>query len=408
MVSQVRARSAAKAAGSSVLVLVLLAGCGGALVGQNDPEPTLAPAPSRAPTLAPTVASISPTRPVVVLADEADAEDAASPVAQAAVPPVAGGAPAATGMTPVEVVQRVSPSVVTVVNERQAGGFGGGQALEAGRGTGFIIDDAGHIVTNEHVVRGGDQFEVLFADGEKRQAELIGADRLSDLAVVQVSGEVPGTVPFGDSSALQVGQPVLAIGSPLGEFTNTVTDGIVSSLGRDLGGGGGQGETAYSNLIQHNAAINPGNSGGPLFDLAGQVIGVNTLGLQQTQGLFFAIPANTVAQIAGQLIENRRVAYPFLGVARIDINPQLASQADLPIDYGAYIDRVDPGTPADQAGLEQGDVIVGIGDSRIDERTSFSEALFAHRPGETVPLTVMRGSDEVTLDVTLGERPDRP
>jgi 2-alkenal reductase len=312
----------------------------------------------------------------------------------------------------VEIVKQVSPSVVTVVNEQQVGGLGSNVAMEVGRGTGFIIDEAGHIVTNWHVVNGGDQFEVIFANGEKRPVELQGADRLSDLAVVRVDGPVPGIAPFGNSDLLEPGLPVLAIGSPLGTFTNTVTDGIVSGLGRDLPGSPLRGEPAYSNLIQHDAPINPGNSGGPLFDYGGRVVGVNTLGIPEVpgagipaQGLFFAIPSNTVQRIALQLIENGRVAYPYLGIEAQEITPELAGLYDLPVDHGAYVVAVDPAGPAAGAGIQEGDFILALGDVRIDDQTSFTEALFAYRPGDTVNVTVLRDGDELTVPVTLAELP---
>ncbi len=311
----------------------------------------------------------------------------------------------------VEVVDRVSPAVVTVINQQQVGGFDSATSQEAGRGTGFIVDRQGHVVTNEHVVRGGDRFEVIFAEGEKRPASLVGADPLSDLAVVRVEGGVPATVPFGDSEMLRPGQPVLAIGSPLGTFTNTVTDGIVSALGRDFPGAPNQGEPGYSNLIQHNAAINPGNSGGPLFNFAGEVVGVNTLGIPETsqgipaQGLFFAIPSNTVAKIADQLITQGRVAYPAMGVELVPITEELASQYGLPVDHGVYVRRVVPGSPAAEAGVREGDFILAIADRPIDEENSFSERLFEHAPGDTVEVTVHRGGAELRLPVTLGERP---
>jgi 2-alkenal reductase len=315
----------------------------------------------------------------------------------------------------VEVVKRVSPSVVTVVNEQRITGLGSDRALEAGRGTGFIIDEAGHIVTNWHVVAGGDQFEVIFASGEKRPVELQGADRLSDLAVVRVDGSLPAIAPFGNSDVLEPGLPVLAIGSPLGTFTNTVTDGIISGLGRDLPGSPIRGEPAYSNLLQHDAPINPGNSGGPLFDYGGRVVGVNTLGIPEVpgagipaQGLFFAIPSNTVQRIVLQLIENGRVAYPYLGVEAQEITPELASLYDLPVDHGAYVVAVDPGGPAARAGIQEGDFVLALGDLRIDEQTSFTEALFAYRPGDTVDVTVLRGADELTIPVTLAEPPAPP
>ncbi len=211
----------------------------------------------------------------------------------------------------ISVVEQVGNSVVTVVNEQMFQGFDTSQP--AGSGTGFIIDEQGHVVTNWHVVEGGDDFQVILANGERRPATLIGSDQLSDLAVVQIEGELPGMVTFGDSDSLRVGETVLAIGSPLGTFTNTVTEGIVSALGRDLP------ESNYNNLIQHDASINPGNSGGPLFNMQGEVIGVNTLGIpaqngQSVQGLFFALPGNHVQSIISRLIADGQVVYPFFGI----------------------------------------------------------------------------------------------
>ena len=345
-----------------------------------------------------TVVAVSTVAPVVAVPVGAGANGAGSPVP--------------TIFSAVQVVKDVGPAVVTVVNEQQVGGLGSNLALEAGRGTGFIIDDAGHIVTNWHVVNGGDQFEVIFADGEKRPVTVAGADRLSDLAVVQVDGPLPAFVPFGNSDALEPGLPVLAIGSPLGTFTNTVTDGIVSGLGRDLPGSPAQGAPIYKNLIQHDAPINPGNSGGPLFDYNGQVVGVNTLGIPEVpgegipvQGLFFAIPSNTVQTITSQLIESGRVAYPYMAVQTQEITPELASLNELPIDHGAYVLGVDPNGPAAQAGIQEGDFILALGNVQIDEQTSFTEALFAFRPDDSIEVTVLRGRKELKLPVTLAELP---
>lgn len=320
----------------------------------------------------------------------------------------------ATGdeMDAVAVVQRVAPAVVTVINEQQTErGLGGAQ--EAGRGTGFIIDDQGNIVTNWHVVTGGDQFEVIFADGTSREASLVGSDQISDLAVVRVEGDLPGMVPLGDSDTLQPGQTVLAIGSPLGTFTNTVTEGIVSGLGRtfpqQLAG-----NSIYTNLIQHDAAINPGNSGGPLFNLAGEVVGVNTLGIpaeggQPVQGLFFAIPSNTVKEITTKLIANGEVIYPYLGIAGpVEINEQIASENDLPVDFGVYVGDVDPGGPASEAGVEPGDIILALDDREINAQNTLTEVLFAHEPGDVVTARIQRGDEELSVEITLGERPSQP
>jgi 2-alkenal reductase len=307
----------------------------------------------------------------------------------------------------VQVVDQVAPAVVTVINEQTVSGFGRTSQLEpVGSGTGFIIDRQGHIVTNWHVVTGGEKFQVIFADGKERSAKLIGSDEVSDLAIVQVTGSVPGTVAFGDSSALKPGEPVLAIGSPLGSFTNTVTEGIVSALGRNLSSSETGGQQAYDNLIQHDAAINPGNSGGPLVDLKGDVVGVNTLGIsveqgEPVQGLFFAIPSNTVATITQKLIANGKIVYPSLGVEVVPVTEELAAQAGLSVDYGAAIAQVDAGGPAEQAGLQEGDVITEIDGKKIDEQHSYTEVLFTHQPGEVVTLTIQRGSQHLTVKATL-------
>jgi len=320
----------------------------------------------------------------------------------------------------VDVVKQVGPAVVTVINEQtanapdsgssqQPGSSGAGSLVPAGSGTGFIIDEQGDIVTNWHVVDQGQQFQVILANGETRDAELIGSDEVSDLAVVRISGDLPGIVSFGDSSLLEPGEPVLAIGSPLGAFTNTVTEGIVSAVGRDFPGGSG-GPQIYTNLIQHDAAINPGNSGGPLFDLQGEVVGVNTLGIpseqgQPVQGLFFAIPSNTVKQITQQLIANGKVVYPFMGVSTVSVTADVAAQAQLSVDHGEYVVQVVAGGPAATAGIQEGDVILAIDGQAIDAQHALSEVLFTHQPGDVVNVDIQRGDQKMTVQLTLAERP---
>jgi 2-alkenal reductase len=405
---------------SGALAAVVLAGCGGPDAGFLAPEapsPTPAPAPTWTPApLPPTTApaaAVPQAQPGAGSAPQPAAGGAVEAPAGAQAAPPANGPPTLPVFDAVGIVDQVKPAVVTVVNRQRRPDLQRDQTLEAGRGTGFFIDQAGHVVTNEHVVRGGERFDVLLADGTVLPADLIGADPLSDLAVVRIEGEPPATVAFGNSDELRQGQPVLAIGSPIGEFTSTVTDGIVSALNRDFPGGPAQGEPAYSNLIQHNAAINPGNSGGPLFDLAGRVVGVNTLGIPQTpegipaQGLFFAIPANTVSQIALQLINEGRVVYPYLGIDYVPVSPEAAAFNDLPVDFGAFVREVAPGGPADRGGLQAGDIVTAVAGRRIGADIGFTEALFGSRPGETVEVAYVRGVGEATTEVTLEERPRR-
>jgi S1-C subfamily serine protease len=228
--------------------------------------------------------------------------------------------------------------------------------------------------------------------------------------VVRVEGDVPATVPLADSSAARPGDPVVAIGSPLGAFTNTVTQGIISATERDFPGQPSAGEVIYSDLIQHDAAINPGNSGGPLFNLAGEVVGVNTLGLPQqngrpVQGIFFAIPSNRVGQITEQLIAQGRVTYPFFGITQLPITDDLVARYELPVDYGVGVVDVEPGSPADEAGIQSGDIILEVAGQRIDQQNSFAEVLFAQRPGETVDVLIQRGDEQQTVQVTLVDQP---
>jgi S1-C subfamily serine protease len=330
----------------------------------------------------------------------------------AAATPTASTTAAQTAVVPAEdVVAKVAPAVVTVVNEQQfqfQGGVGN-QLQPVGSGTGFVIDESGHIVTNWHVVDGGDKFFVIFADGTKEDATLVGSDQVSDLAVVQAKPHSSTTLSFGNSDALKPGEPVLAIGSPLGAFSNTVTEGIVGATGRNFPYDSG-GPQVYDNLIQHDAPINPGNSGGPLLDLAGNVVGVNTLGIptdqqgQPVQGLFFAIPSNTVNTIVTKLIADGSVVYPFFGITPVDLDPVAAAANNLPVDFGAYVANVSPGSPAADAGIEQGDIILSIAGTKIDQQTSFTEALFPHQPGDQVKVTLQRGSQKLTKEVTLGQR----
>lgn len=323
----------------------------------------------------------------------------------------AQGTPAASAaatMSPVEVVKKVGPAVVTVINKQQAGGFGGTDLVPAGSGSGFIIDEQGHIVTNDHVVAGSQQLQVIYADGSRHDAKLIGGDSISDLAVIQVSDPVPGTIPLGNSDDLQPGQTVLAIGSPLRTFTNTVTQGIVSALGRNLPEQSGGPELV--GLIQHDAPINPGNSGGPLVNLAGQVVGVNTLGIPveqgvPVQGIFFAIPVNTVKEIASELIATGHIVYPYLGVGVQELTPDLAAINNLRANHGAFVTQVQQGGPSAQAGIKMGDIILAIGGQTIDQNHPLTEVLFQHKPGDTVQVKIQRGNQQQTVSVTLGQRP---
>ena len=303
----------------------------------------------------------------------------------------------------IDVVEKVKNTVVTVITRTSSRITGG--AVVVSTGTGFVVDRNGYIVTNAHVVAGGVSYLVVFADGSEAEAELVGADPISDLAVIRVAVAVPAVAPLGDSAALRPGQPVLAIGSPLGQFTNTVTEGVVSATGRSISEEPGSPE--LTGLVQHDAAINPGNSGGPLVNFAGEVVGVNTLGIQETedgqpaQGLFFAIPSNTVRDIASRLIEDGRVEYPYLGVQTVSITADVAGRNNLPVDYGEYVIDVVEDGPADDAGIRDGDVLLSIDGERINWERTFSEVLFAHAAGERVAVEILRDGEQIEVTVVL-------
>ncbi|MDI3341472.1 MAG: trypsin-like peptidase domain-containing protein [Sphaerobacter sp.] len=310
-----------------------------------------------------------------------------------------------------DIVERVSPAVVTVINKQAVGSFFGNQIEPTGTGTGFIIDEQGRIVTNNHVVEDSQEIEVLFTDGQKTTARLLGTDRFADLAVIQVDVPVPATLRLGDSDQLRPGDRVIAIGSALGDFTNTVTDGIVSGLGRNL-----QTPEGYNmeNMIQHDAPINPGNSGGPLLNMRGEVVGVNTAVVRQAsigitaEGLGFAIPSNTVRAIAEELISKGRVVRPYLGITYEPLTPRLAQANDLPVDHGVLVLSVEAGSPAAAAGIRTDDIITHLDGHAIDEDHPLVNLLFNYQPGDTLDLKLYRAATDETLTVTvtLGERPD--
>jgi serine protease Do len=276
-------------------------------------------------------------------------------------------------------------------------------------GSGVIISNDGYILTNNHVVEGTQDVSVTLADGEELPAEIIGTDEFSDLAVLKTDGTIPAIASLGNSDSLKPGETVIAIGSPLGDFKNTVTVGVVSGTERSI-----QVNENYSmeGLIQTDAAINQGNSGGPLVNLAGEVIGINTLivrggdyGSAIAEGLGFAIPINTAKAVAQQLIEKGYFSYPYLGIRWQWITPSIAARYGLPVDSGAYVSTIDPGSPGDVAGLEPGDILVQIGEQQLDESHPFINVLYAHVPGETTTLSIVRGQESLTLSVTFEEYP---
>jgi 2-alkenal reductase len=273
-------------------------------------------------------------------------------------------------------------------------------------GTGFFITGDGYIVTNNHVIEGAREVTIILSDGTQQTALLVGSDQFSDIAVLKTDGSVPAVAVLGNSERLDPGESVIAIGSPLGDFKNTVTVGVVSATGRSIDTGEGY---SIENLIQTDAAINQGNSGGPLVNLAGEVIGVNTLNVRQAsggtvaEGLGFAIPANIAQAIARQIIEKGYFARPYMGISYQPINPNIAARYGLPAQWGVYVTNVESGSPASFGGLQEGDIITSVGDVALDETHTYVNALFSYKPGDTIPIVVMRNGQGTQLQVTLGE-----
>jgi S1-C subfamily serine protease len=317
----------------------------------------------------------------------------------------------------IEAAAAVSPAVVRISVEGTVTSPVG-DIPESGVGSGVIYDQDGWILTNRHVVRTSsgqiaDSLVVEIKDGRQFDGEVYGIDTLTDLAIVKIDGGDLPFAPIGDSSGLKVGQLVIAIGSPLGTFSNTVTSGIVSATGRTIRVEDG---SQLTNLIQTDAAINPGNSGGPLLDAAGNVVGINTAIARDSNGIGFAIPINIARPIMQQALAGQDLARPFIGIRYEPITLQLADERDLPVEAGALIGpgrnaagetvpAIEPGSPADDAGLRDGDIIVGIEDVTIDNEHPLDAVLSQFAPGATVDVEVVRGSQTLNLEVTLGTRP---
>ena len=307
-----------------------------------------------------------------------------------------------------QAVERVGPAVVTVVGTVPGQmTFFGRSADGQSSGSGVIISADGYIVTNNHVIENASELSVILSDGTELPAELISTDIFADLAVVKAAGLMPAVATIGNSDNLKSGETVIAIGSPLGEFRNTVTVGVVSATGRMLDSGNGY---TMEDLLQTDAAINQGNSGGPLVNLNGEVVGINTLIVRGgngssaiAEGLGFAIPSNTMRLIAERIISKGYFARPYLGAKIQSISPPIARRYDLPAQWGAYVNNVDLNSPAANAGLQRGDIIVSIGEKNIDENNSYINVLFSFQPGDLMNIKILRGDKEITLQTTLGE-----
>jgi 2-alkenal reductase len=307
----------------------------------------------------------------------------------------------------IRAAQDMGPAVVTVVGtipgQRTFFGYTGDANVS---GSGVFISADGYILTNNHVVEGARGLSIVLADGSIQDVLLVGTDRYADLAVLKTDADVPAFARLGNSDALKSGETVIAIGSPLGDFKNTVTVGVVSATGRSIDTGEGY---SIDNLIQTDAAINQGNSGGPLVNLAGEVVGINTLVVRSSQsgaaaeGLGFAIPANTARAVAEQIMQKGYFSRPYMGIRWQAITPYIAARYNLPVEWGVYLTEVFPEGPASQAGLEPGDIITRIGGVDLNESNSYINTLFKYNPGDPITVEFVRGRQVLQVELILGE-----
>jgi len=337
------------------------------------------------------------------------------------------------GLSVREIYSRAAPGVVQITSTSGSADNPSGSPVSPSQsptepqqalGSGFVIDKAGHIVTNYHVIEGADQIEVSFSNRDTMRATLVGSDPSTDIAVLRVEASPRGLTPleFGNSGAVQVGDPVVAIGNPFG-LARTATAGIVSAVQeRTITAPNGY---PIDHVIQTDAPINPGNSGGPLLNAGAQVIGVNSQistaqGANGNVGIGFAVPSNTVKAVVAQLVSTGKVDRAFLGISGSTVTEELARVFRLPVDAGVLVETVGEGTAAAKAGLKAGtdttvvagesytlggDLIVAVGGKRVASLEQLRDVLADHKPGETVKLQVYRGSKSMTVDVKLGRQP---
>ncbi len=315
----------------------------------------------------------------------------------------------------IKVVEQVVPAVVSVIAKREYSG----ELVEVGGGTGFFVSTDGLVLTNKHVVNGSEGliYSVLTNEGNEYEVEIVAKDNLLDLAVLQVTVEEEETIPefpvveLGDSDVIKNGQTVIAIGNALSEYRNSVTKGVISGTGRRVVAGSYYSTEVIEEAIQTDAAINPGNSGGPLINLFGQVIGVNTAISSAGEGLGFAIPINSAKKIVDDIVEYGRIIRPWLGVRYIMIDESIAEENDLDADHGALVlsgqgitdYAVIPDSPADEAGIMEGDIIIMIDQIEINAENSLSEQVNIYEPGDEVEVTVVRQGEELTVEAILAE-----
>ncbi|PIR72172.1 MAG: hypothetical protein COU41_00855 [Candidatus Nealsonbacteria bacterium CG10_big_fil_rev_8_21_14_0_10_36_228] len=300
----------------------------------------------------------------------------------------------------------------------------GTQKQEVGGGTGFIVSEDGMILTNSHVVSDKEaDYTVFTIDGKKYPAKVLARDTFRDLALIKIEPEkIVGekgeftlksfpAAKLGDSDNLQIGQTVITIGNALGEFKNTVSAGVISGLGRRVTASGGGVVETLEDVIQTDAAINQGNSGGPLLNLKGEVIGVNFAMVQQAENIGFAISINKAKKDIEQVKKFGKISFPFLGVRYVLINEEIQKENNLPVDYGAWVQKgeggepaIFPGSAAEKVGLEEGDIILEFNGEKITTENTLAKIIMEHDPGDKITLKILRQGKEKIFEVVLGER----
>jgi 2-alkenal reductase len=419
---------------SLLLGVLLLSGCLDNRMPLAEETPaaddSLTAAEPTAPPAAASPAAAEPTTPPA-----APAEALPTVVAQPTIGSELRLAVAEQEALMVEIYRRISPAVVSIdvigrIDEAldlpEDHPFDPGDAIPLSSGSGFLYDNQGHIVTNNHVVATAEQLQVTFFDGSSIEARLIGSDPGSDLAVIKVDQLPPEVAPvgLGDSREIAVGQMAIAIGNPFG-LQNTLTVGIISGLGRSLmGPPGGGGNFSIANIIQTDAAINPGNSGGPLLNIRGEVIGVNTAISSQNgrfEGVGYAVPSRVVQRVVPMLIRDGEYDHPWIGISMIGIDNLFAERFGMEMTSGVLITGVQPSSPADEAGLQAGtrresyvggtvvlggDIITAINGQSVQNSDDLISYLQLNASvGETLTLTVLRNGEEMQVPITLASRP---
>lgn len=309
------------------------------------------------------------------------------------------------------VAESVSPSVVSISTASSSTNRFG--IVREGAGTGVVVSADGYVLTNKHVVEGASSVEVTFKNGRQfDRVRVVAVDPLNDIAFLKINGvsDLP-VAELGNSSTIQIGQQVVAIGNSLGQFQNTVTSGIISGTNRPISAQAGDSIETLTDLIQTDAAINPGNSGGPLVNMSGQVIGINTAIAADAEGIGFAIPVNSTKGMLKSLLEDGKASRSYLGVSYLPLNAENSAEYDLSADHGAYVfaERGNPvadNGPADKAGIREGDVITHVDGIKVGPGGGVATLIGAFAPGDKVEITLLRGDDSRTVEVTLGSYPE--